>query len=481
MKPLPKGLLVVVTAGTVIFFLAGMPLVSDVAGWFYRPVDRPIHAVALAVVFGAVVPPVLVVVVRLARRGRHGWAMTLAVVCAWCAQLAFSFVGGPGLDEVWRRHVEGHGELLRVAHDRRGAMLETLRDYDRLAAEGELGSFARSKPPGALLVYGMMEAVAEAPPVAVFLEPLAADARRNPRLAPVARTAALSLLLMPLLTALVLPALLLLSRKLLRERAAGHGAAILFMTCPAVLLISYHLDGALYPLVSVGACALLAAGTRDDRYVLSVLAGAVLSVGLYVTFSLLPAVPLSVGALLLVAVDRVHREPTQAVWQRAGFHLAAAAAGFVAVLFVLVSPLGYEPLARFEAAMQHHALWKAAVPTGTWRAMALVEFSLYAGVPLMAAFLWRVGAGALRMTRRSPSPADPFAFGLLALLLVLSAVAGTNEAARMWMFLLPFVALATASDLGGTATEEGTWWRPLAWLAGAQALLALAMKTSQVW
>lgn len=479
----PHIVAIVATAvATVAYFAAGMPGIEDVPGWFYRPADKQIGGTLYVLAAGAALPIVAFVALRVSRAGRHRTALALLTLFAIAIQLAFALVPGNGLFEVWRRHYEGHGQFFAIARQRAGAPTDTLVRYEVLAREGDLGSFAPSKPPGALGVYMLIDAVGHSEPVRTILRPLAADAAENPRVKPYAPAAALSSVLMPLLTALLVPAIGFLAVQVFRDGRTGVWAALLVFTAPSVLLISYHLDGAVYPLIAVLGCALLAHAARDARYWESVIAGAVLAAGVWTSFSLIPAVGLAFGCLALVTMRQTETLGHARAWQRAGFHLAAAAAGALAVLFVLRVTYGFEIDVRYEAAMAHHARWKRAVPTSLWRGLSLVEFGVYLGVPLAVAWLYGVGRTITDAVRRRRIEVSGLAVLFVFVMLVaLALVAGTNEVARLWLFMVPFIALVVVATLRALESEERDWSNQLTWLAGAQVVVALVMKGAQVW
>ena len=123
--------------------------------------------------------------------------------------------------------------------------------------------------------------------------------------------------------------------------------------------------------------------------------------------------------------------------------------------------------------MTYHAAWKAAVPSGPWRGAALLEWSLYAGFPLVALLLFRAATSLAHLRQARQVAATLLPLGVLALLLALSLVSGTSEVARMWLFMVPVVALAAVSGPLDT--------RVCSALATTQLVLALVMKANQPW
>ena len=487
MRRVSLALVVGLGVATVALYWSELPWVSEIPGWFYRYRDKGITVRVLGAV-GLVVSMLLALaaVARVrtgTRRGRAAAVGLLVIACAGL-QLGASAIGKD--DAFFKRHESGHGKYWRVTAERRGEWLETLLEFERLAPARQLGDFAPSKPPGVLLPYMAVDSLARAPALSDVLAPIAEQAERRPRLAGYGSTVALSIFLLPLITALVIPAMLLLGRALFADDAIAWGGAVLFTTVPATLLIQYHLDGAVYPLIAVLACALAATGARGDRLWATALAGVVAMLGLYVSFSLLAALPLVVGCVLAVGYDRAcaAERPTAELVRGIATQLFLIAVFASATFLALRFFLRFDPLVRYEAAMEYHARWKRAVPTELWRRAALVEYALYVGVPLVAVWLTRVLRGAVRIVPFRLDTRDLTTVGLFVLLLLVSAKSGTNEVSRMWMLLNPFLALSAATALRPLALRDrsGDGWKvPLAVLASTQLVVALFMKAFQEW
>lgn len=480
MRWVPFVAVLLLGAGTMVFYYAEMPWVAEIPGWFYRWWDKGVARWFLLVWGGLLGGAFAVGTHRLLGWRRDALAALVLVGASTILQLGTSWVGGT--EEVLRRHESGHGTYWAVVAARRGQWLDTLLDFEMLAREHELGDFAPTKPPGVLLPYMAVDRVARVPIVEALLRPIADVARERERMAPYAETAALSIFLLPLCTALVAPAIVLLGRALFADDVAAWGGAVLWASAPQTLLVQYHLDGALYPLLAVTGCAAVAAGVRWDRLWLSMLGGAVLVLGLYTSFSLLVAPALAVGCAATVAIERARAGERS--WPVAGdvvTHVLGATAAFAVGLALLTVWLRFDLVARYEWAMAYHARWKRLVPLPLWRAVALLEYALYVGVPLVGVWLWRTARAGARLASRRWSTADLASVGFLVLLLSLSAVAGTNEVCRMWSFLTPFLALSAATGLRALARAPDRWREPMAWLAAVQIAVAVFMKNFQEW
>ncbi len=495
--------LTALTALQVVWVAAGLPYIRSIPGWFYLPSPRGLGA-GWAMAGVCVAVPVLArAALRSAGAGRRKSTLALLFVLGLATQVLFIPLDAQREGSLLSRHAIGHGEFHAMARQQRGALLHTLRHFEELVAARRLGVFAPSKPPGVMVVYGGVDALGQLPPLANHTDGLRELAEHEPRLATYHDGFVASVFLFPLLTALLLPLVFAVGVRLHRgahihtnadteavanghpqahesERAAA-GAALLTATSPGLLLITYHLDGAVYPLLALLAllpvCVAMGKEHRGRHLSFSAmvllsaaLAGALLALGLYISFSLLPVIPLALG---IVAAFALAAEPHTRPWRRVALTLIGFAAGAFAVHAVLITALHYQPAQRFHAAMAYHERWKAGVPTLPWRGWSLLEFSLYAGLPLMATLLGRA-LGALRRAREARrAPATLLAPGVVVIMAVLAGLSGTNEVARLWLFMVPVVALGAVSVRSSASRIEA--------LVGMQFFIALVMKANQPW
>lgn len=480
MKRLHLIVLLGVTVATMAFVAAGLPGLADVRGWFYHPVQRGLGEAWPLALGGVLVPGLVWGGVACAKRNRWAAAVVLVTIASYAAQLLLLLGDAQGLRAAWRWQHDGHGEMSRVAHEHRGRWKKTLLDYERLATEGQLGVFAPSKPPGAIGVHMAVHGLADTLDAERRLGFLAEDAQRQRGVDDRAGTAALALLLFPLLTALALPLAFAYGRVLLGDAAAAFGGTLLFGLAPATLLIQHHLDGVLYPSLALATCALVGTGTWRRAWGWAAGGGVLLGLSLYVSFSLLPVLGLALGTLAFVALQRSRHEPRATVALAAGWHAVAFVAGVLVALWALWWLMDFQLAARLTRALSYHAHWKRGVPTWPWKGWALVEYALYVGFPMMAVFLARAMRPLVALRVRHVWAKEWFAPGLLAYFAVLTLASGTNEVARLWLFTVPFVALAAATATHDAA-RGGRWYAPVIWLAACQGVVTLVLKANQVW
>lgn len=468
----------IVTLATAGYWLLGLPGVESLPAWFYRPLGpRALSITSLSLALG-IVPIAVWAAVRAARR--HRSPLAWLVVASLAAQ-----VGVIGMDDgtVLSRMAQGHGEFFRIAHERRASYFETMREYETLSASGALGGFAPSKPPGTLSFYVLMDVLGELPPMRQLAAPLADVLRSHRDMSTRAEGVAAGALLMPLFTALALIPLYFLARRLGGTRQDGVAAAVLYATAPGLLLISYHADGALFPLLAVGTVALAVSALReaDARRWFARLAasGAVFAIGIWCNFSLIPLVGM-LGVLLWVMRGERGEAPLPALRGVAidvGVLLAAA---LVVLGALWATGLFAHPLDRFTAAMEHHRLWKSDAIGGVFGAVGAIEYWLWAGLPLLAVSLVALGPALLRWARWQSRPGDAMVLAAFAVHLVMAVATGCVEAARLWMWVTPFFALLAARTLRASApagASEQLWVE----LAASQLALTLVMRFCQPW
>ncbi|HEY3354527.1 MAG TPA: hypothetical protein VGQ83_14845 [Polyangia bacterium] len=407
----------------------------------YRFQYRPMFGVA----FVALVFTSLPWVFRWVRSpGAAAWKKLLVLVpLGACLQWAVILAEARGARPMTEKLFDtGHVEFLRVGLQPLPEHL--VRRYEELIPERKW-VFPRSKPPGSLVFYRAVVVVAETRVGAALQRLFYGTTDRLDLLSQVRqRLSSVLFILLPLLTFLTVVPLFLLARNLLGARAA-EVAALLYLTAPMVLIVVMHLDGGLYPLLGTTALWLAHEGARRRRLWLGALGGAVLSLGLFTTFGLLPLVPLAV-VLVLGAALADTAAPLPARLRRAALDAGLFAAGLLAVHVVFVVALGYRPLARVAGAQAFHASFKGDIPLAPWLWGNMIQFALWLGLPLAFAALAAVVAAARRGAWRSAAGA--LCLGLGVFIAITDFIGhAKSEVMRLWLFWVPFLCLAAAGRL----------------------------------
>jgi hypothetical protein len=442
----------VVGAGVVTMVLAvlawrGIATVQRLEHYFYRLGDRQLMDMAVILAAGVAWP----YAIRLTLRGstRPAWLATGSLVVVgflWQQSLALAEKRGvDGMRDQLLR--SGHSEFARTVTTRQLRPMELIADYERFV-EAPDQEFARSKPPGTLLVFWVAARAAGVLMPRVWDPPMPTDSIYVANVYHW-RLANFATLFFPLLSCSVLVPLAWLGGQLLGEKHALW-PALLYLLAPSVALVPLHLDQVVYPFLACGLWSLTVAAIRARGRVavsLAAAAGAVAWVSLFVSFSLLPAIALAL-AFAVAALRMEHRKGLRGLMGPLG----AAAGAFLSLSLMLWTAFGYDPFERFRQAMNNHSRWKAWEESFRFPAMFanLAEFGYWLGVPLVLLF----GFGILTALRR-PAASDvdrswqaPVSVGTC-VVLVATAVFGRtlSEVNRLWIFFIPAVVTVAAQAL----------------------------------
>ena len=321
-------------------------------------------------------------------------------------------------------------------------------------------------------------------------------ARRPLERADLAGVAA-SALLFRLLAALVVVPAYILGRMAYGPRAGLIGAALAALV-PALHVFGPYPDQ-VQPVIALTVLCLFwrSVDARAGRWPWAAAAGVALFVGLQFTMAFLTLV-FTMGAIAALRVVRAlcsvrhaggggpgpsagDAPPADRTWRKwAALGLAGAVGVLVPALAVFLL-LDYDVVGVWALCLRKHAgfartfgrtYWK-------WALFGPVEVALFAGVPVAMAMLRRASrqaAGCFVRTRRAQGGAEahPFRCDVLLWAVLLTGVAlnvsgkGLGEVARLWMFLMPPMAVAAGA---GLAEER----RTLGWaLAGGVMLYQAA-------
>jgi hypothetical protein len=274
-------------------------------------------------------------------------------------------------------------------------------------------------------------------------------------------------------SSLAIPAVYLLAQDQFAHRTAALAAA-LFMLAPSIVLFSATCLDAVFmaPMVWT-VCLIWRAGGHRPVWC-GIGAGLAGSIAALMTFSVAFLALWAIAALmLLVVLDR-----KRARYFAIGLCSAAATSLLLFTLLYLWS--GYHVFTNLQVARHQHEQIMRGMNHATWRqhlhlvVANLVAFFAAAGIPL--ALLWgRQAWQAIRGTEPPAARALTLSF-LLALVIIAAAPLFTLEVDHIWLFMVPFLAVAAAAWLARDGDlEEAT--PAVRWTLGGLALQVVAMET----
>lgn len=423
------GILIAVAAAVWAVLLFRIPLLQNLLGWPWDFTDKP---VASWWVLTGAVGGFAVVVAGITGNWLNGWrALLMLMVAGTMLQFGFAALEGRGIDAVRDRMITtGHAEFARLAQEQ-DDLVTLIANYNRLVAEGRLGTFGPAKPPGTLIFYVLTNHLAR-------LTHPRSDASED--LENLRSTAAW---VWPFLSVLVAVPLYLLSRWSGGGPRTGLLACVLYFTVPAANLVTLHADQVVYPLFFVSCLAAGEQARRRDGFFWGLATGLLVYLTIGLSFGLVVVL-----VFLLAAVQSARR----------------AAAGMVLGLASSIT-LGYwvghyDVWARFTSALAYHQAWRpwpeSPLAWPYFGSLNLLEFIVWLGVPLAVLWILQVAAG-LRVGWSSPRKAVEVLVLPAVVLLLAFGTRTQGEVARLWIFLVPLVCLAAARHLESREKGLAFW------------------------
>lgn len=439
----PARRILAIIAGLTLLHLAALALQIPLFETFYHYARKPLGDGLSLAMIGVAVAGVLALV----RSRLVGWRyLAMLMALSVVLQFGFALTEGRGLEALRKYTVAtGHAQFAQLAVALPDSWA-VMRDYEALVAQGVMGEYAPSKPPGTLLLYMLTERVS-----ALFV---------GHRLATLGWAIAYS---WPVLATLATVPLYYLALTLFGLSEARL-ASVLFITVPSVNLVQLHTDQAFFPAL-FGLCLLLLARTAMDQAQGRRIDGPAVGAGIAVygaAFFQLPLVFATVIMFGMVAAERWVQDSQPAALRKLAEYAGLVAVGFGVAGAVGWVVLGYNPIVRYLSAMAYHGSLKAAhVPFLSPLGLSnLAEFFTWSGLPLVGL----VGAAAWlswqrwQTNRVGPDRVLGLAAALALVLLYFAFFAKTiSEVARLWLFLVPVLCLLAARGVALLGWSARSW------------------------
>jgi len=356
----------------------------------------------------------------------------LLILLGFATQQMFALIEGRGLDGMRDRAVStGHADFVYDAANP-PSITRVMRDYRSISNDQGIHRYPHStKPPGHFLVYILSSRLVR------FLPWFGTD--------PFERLVTFLSLFFPFLTYLALIPMFFLARLYLSRQQALL-ALLLFISAPNINLINLHLDQSLYPLLFVLSLTLYLYGRKSGQAYFYILAGLTIAAALLVSFSLIPVIAI-IGFISLFSLfgKEASLTPRIAVEFKS---LVLVGVGFLVFELLLFALFRYNFLSDYLYIMAQHQAWKISEWTTQLTlyigALDILEFAIWTGVPL---FLF-AAAWMLKSLRNWQQMDAQLAFTMLICILLLAFFGKTvAETGRLWMFLVPCLALFATQEL----------------------------------
>jgi hypothetical protein len=421
------AIIILLTMSLWVILAFRLPVLRLLPGWFWDFIDKPRGNLPAFLVI--IVPAsIALTVVRMNVKAKIG-QLVILVLAGYCMQHGFALLEGRGIDGIRDRMVTtGHAEFAVVAVQQQ-SIWSTMSHYEELLHENKLGRYARSKPPGQLLLYMVTERLGRA------IQSNESFASRLDWLTTFAS------LVWPLISYLTVFPLFALGR-IIADEAVALRACALFLLVPSVTLVTLHTDQVFFPLFATSVLLLGVLAIRNQGSVHGVLAGVAFYISLFFTFALLFLGPLTVLCGALYGWQR-------RISRRIVVLFLTMLVGAVLADLSFRAILNYDILARFGDALAHHESWKIQVRVPVyWSVLVnLIEFAVWLGIPVALLCLVGVIDGAIHLNFKSITWAGIFAIALGVAVLSMDLVGRTQgEVARLWIFVVPLVCLVATAQ-----------------------------------
>jgi hypothetical protein len=328
---------------------------------------------------------------------------------------------------------------------------------------GSFSAHVHLSPPGLVLIYdGLNKLLARLPDLANALgRPLRLWQCQNYRLMENTNDEFASAwlgMLSPLWAGLTVLPLYQLGRRLYNDRVARW--TVLWWPLVPALLVFAPLPNTVYPLFAMIAVNWLVKGLQHRSGWWVWAAGFVLSLMLFMNFSVLPLG--LVCGLIIIGVPLIEDRPAPNVqlWRRWVKLLTIFAAGLLPVWLLFYAIAGVTPWALLQQMTQGHlSLDRPYVP---WLFLHLNDFFMFTGWPLVILFAVSAWQSGRKLWRRQRLVLGDVLTLSLLLSIVLIDVAGVlrGETGRVLLFLAPLILLSAAQTLAGaeTARDQRFGW-----------------------
>ncbi|MCC6147673.1 MAG: hypothetical protein IT308_08920 [Anaerolineaceae bacterium] len=463
-----------------VIFLFRLHVFEQLPGWYWPIIvkpDFPRHAV----LFGVFLVFSLLIVFLFRRRPQAVLRNLLLISVLFIAlQYVIGFMEGRGAASLADRFfLSYHRVYIEEACNTALSARQAVANYESLYPS----MFFQTKPPGVLWAAFQIKRAAALPGLSSLLERLSVSLPLSEDLptleSPACRhSMALAVYTFPLLAAATIWIMHWFSRRVIGGKEAwqiGAYSALLFALAPNIVMLALFPDQVFYPSLFLLAAGGILAAMRKQSFFACLSMGAVLYGVIFLSFSMLPLLALPV---LYFACTRWLEKNPACIWPAFKKTLLPAGLGGLLSLLAFRLFLNYDIFTRYQQMMATRiegdfytrldipltgeAVWFEKVRQA-WQAALLnnIELAAAIGFPTFIFFGIMGVRSLVRVLRRMPDESAAINASLFLAYAALNALRVVlGEAARLWMFWVPVMALLAVQFLL-PATRRSRWFMPL--------------------
>lgn len=405
---------------------------QEVPGWFWHfklPKEPRFSFLAIALT-GIAACAAAWQVLRSPNRTLRNLVLCIAV--GYALQVGYGFASGKGFESLREKYVNTPlSDQLWVACESPRSLAKANREYESTYAQWK---WYKTKPPGLVSFYLVARGLIGRVVPGVLEDPARC-------LEVVSRIGAYAF---PLLAALVVLPLFAVEG-LISRGSERYVSSLLWISVPSVLLMPVLPDQFLYPLLASVTVMVIGFAVLRGSGWLALLAGALVYTGAYFSFSLLPLLGLALAwPLVRFFAGRGAVKPSDT-----GRVLVGLAAGIALAWMIGLVLLGYDPVARYaNAFLFHRQVKNVQLSAGSLLddlVLNNLEFALWSGAALYVLGILGCIVALRQVVVRRMDEKHVLALAFAVAYLVLNLGGQTRgEVGRLWIFLLPVVAIVAS-------------------------------------
>lgn len=414
--------------------ILGSNIYQLIDGWFWKAGDPKVlrfSFLTLPLMFSGAIYLARNVVKDHHRINRQ---LLLYVVMMYAYQLGFGISDGTGLNYIERKYANTPlSQHMRIACANEISLNTAIREYDYLFGNKY---FLQTKPPGLLSLYiGMREMVS-------IFDP-GMESQTDVCFNSLVKVAAVVL---PLMAAFTLIPMYLIQQQL--NISSWKIGTLLLLSAPNMLLMTLVPDQAFFPFVFMIAIYLLGLAIYNRSLIWGLASGIFMGIAIFMTFSLVPVLGFA-GVWLALEAVKNYRDQRDISLLFTGLGIIL---GLVLLMAVLSVAYEYNPISRYQAAIQHHIANKSytSSPTQLINNFVLngIDFTFWSGVPIVFLFLASCVRVLSAMIRGNLKREGTFLIAFAVTLLGINLFGQTrSEVGRLWIFLLPIISIFSGREL----------------------------------
>jgi hypothetical protein len=382
--------------------------------------------------------PILLVVIVLIlffvmKNNKPAWVNLIVLIAlGYGLQFGFGYIEEKGFETAKETFLfQGRTIYLKTAATEPG-ILKTMIDYPSI----DNGNIVlMTKPPGTMVLSELFEQLL------YILHPLQdSEARYLQMVNGMAY-------IFPLMAMLVVPLLYIFSREYLDEKDSLLACA-LYVVTPTVILRVFDYDQSLYPVLFMIGLLFAQQISKRNSVKWAFITGFWWYLAIYVTFALLPMLPL---ILLMIGFEYLQE------WRRKNHLLNQVKKGIGVISGVFAGFLcfrymfGYDIFATYRIAFETHRLEKlynpATIHIGDLLLLNNLEFMMWIGFGMVVLWIWQV-FNQMKFIDFKLSPYNGLMISFVITYLALNLFGQTrSEVARLWIFIVPVICTLSAPGI----------------------------------